>query len=306
MQAIQTYREELKIKQVEINDDFISKSRYSRLESNIHKPTFEEVLYFSKKLGIRLPELLFLSNLSKASDYEYLGKKEKALKFLSVNNQKEFAHFFDIAFDERTKNTQYYSIYVLYLYVAKNLNYKDIPSDNKILRDMQRYYRDRKLFTAVDYEILGNLALFYPISDISFMINLLFPVEESGGEIKDTYVQITLKNLISVSIYQKDFPMVKQMLSEFDTIRQIPDMVINGHIDLEVIYLSHLADFVETKQINSYIKALEVVNLFKLMKKDEYYEAMIKEISAVAEEHNFKIEVPSMRYTEINQKYLVN
>lgn len=301
METIQKYREEMNIKQTEINNGFISTSRYSRLESGIHKPFFEEIVYFSQKLGIRLPELLFHANLTNASDYEFVSKKEYALNFITNYDKIKFEEAFNQAFNQRNQNLQYYSIYILYLYTGTLKEYDQLPSNNKIIRDLKKFYKNRTNFLAADYEILGNLSLFFPLKEINFLIEILFPVKDSGGNIRDSYVQITIKNISTIALKQKNFPLVKKMINEFNIIRSIPDIVMNGYFDLEMVYFEHLSNFVETRKIDSYIKAMEIIQLFKSMNQNDYYNALLEEITEIADEHNFKINIPSLRLTEINQ-----
>ncbi|MFG5502028.1 XRE family transcriptional regulator, partial [Enterococcus faecalis] len=80
-------------------------------------------------------------------------------------------------------------------------------------------------------------------------------------------------------------------LEQFDIVRKVPSFILDGTINLEMIYLKHLRNFLKKRNMEEYLKAVNIVNLFSQLGENDTYKELVKEVTEIARKENF--EVPS-------------
>ena len=58
-----------------------------------------------------------------------------------------------------------------------------------------------------------------------------------------------------------------------------------------MIYLKHLRNFLKKRNMEEYLKAVNIVNLFSQLGENDTYKELVKEVTEIARKENF--EVPS-------------
>lgn len=294
---IRDIRKEFKISQVELYKDILSRSSYYKLEKGEKDITIAELSLICERLRMRPAELLYRADFTRLESLPYWEDK---VKLPELTKDKElFFKQFNIYKETRFDSVGDYSLYLalLILGILTEL-IKDYMPSKKHLRSLEKMYADRKTFFAIDYEILGNLTFFLPTLDISFMTSKMFPVIQSEGEVYDLCVQHALKNLISSSIHEKKYDKWEMYNDYFNKLRNIENFNISTTINLEVVYLEYLKEFYQTRDINAFLEASKVANLFLKLGYKQIHKLLVEEISKIAINENFQIPKEIAVYTQ--------
>lgn len=294
---IRDIRKELKLSQVDLYRGILSRSSYYKLEKGEKDITIDELSLICERLKMRPSELLYRTDFTRL---ESLPFWENKVKLPELTQDKElFFRQFSIYKKTRFDSVGDYSLYLSLLVLGiLSEQIKDYMPSKKHLRSLEKMYSDRKSFFAVDYEILGNLTFFLPQIDISFMISKMFPITQSEGEVYDLCVQNALKNLISSSIHEKKYDKWKIYNEYFDSLRSIEHFNISTTVNLEVVYLEYLKEFYQTRDINAFLEASKVVNLFLKLGYKQIHKLLVEEISQIAINENFQIPKEIAVYTQ--------
>ncbi|EGO8197522.1 XRE family transcriptional regulator, partial [Enterococcus faecalis] len=157
----------------------------------------------------------------------------------------------------------------------------------KDLRQLKNKYKKRKIFYSFDYEMVSNMVFFVNIQDISFLIDKLFPVTESHGVTFDFCVQQCLSNIISKCLHQEEYSLALDYITTFKSLRKIPRFHIGLSINLEIVYLEQLTNFLQTRDITIFLEAVQTANMFKKLGYISTYENLDNELRSISQRENF-------------------
>ncbi|WP_162288380.1 helix-turn-helix domain-containing protein [Enterococcus wangshanyuanii] len=299
---IRDIRKEFRISQVDLYKDILSRSSYYKLEKGEKDITIGELSLICERLRMRPSELLYRTDFTRLESLPYWENK---INLPNLTQDRElFFKQFNIYKKTRFDSIGDYSLYLglLVLGILSGLITDYMPS-KKHLRSLEKMYSNRKIFFAIDYEVLGNLTFFLPQIDINFMTSKMFPITQSEGEVYDLCAQNALKNLISSSIHEKKYDQWKVYNEYFDNLRSIEHFNISTTVNLEVVYLEHLKEFYETRDINAFLEASKIANLFLKLGYKQIHKLLVEEISKIAINENFQIPKEIAVYT---QAYSIN
>ncbi|MDA9472041.1 helix-turn-helix domain-containing protein [Enterococcus sp. 5H] len=279
-------REELNIKQVDIFTDISSKSSYRKIESGEKSPTIDELISFCDRLGIRFQEFLGQANLLEQPD-TFFGKHKVQLIDIA-KNEKDYKKLFESYYQLRFQNIQYYSLFISSLAIARSCGYDFHTFNHNDIKELEKFYAKRTSFLGVDYEIYCNLFLVTKYSYFEFLTEKLFPVTESKDKIHDSSVQMALNNAISVHLTDKRYDLANECLLEFDKLRHLPGFHMHTLTNLQVLYLKHVYNFLTKRNIEEYLNALKIVNMFYDLGEYDIYRVTFEEVSNIASQENFE------------------
>lgn len=83
-------------------------------------------------------------------------------------------------------------------------------------------------------------------NELDFLTEKLFPINQSYGDIHDHAVQLCIKMRL-LSFLKKDFEKADYFLEQFDIVRKVPSFILDGTVNLEMIYLKHLRNFLKNE-----------------------------------------------------------
>ncbi|EHG5990388.1 XRE family transcriptional regulator, partial [Enterococcus faecalis] len=154
-------------------------------------------------------------------------------------------------------------------------------------RQLKNKYKKRKIFYSFDYEMVSNMVFFVNIQDISFLIDKLFPVTESHGVTFDFCVQQCLSNIISKCLHQEEYSLALDYITTFKSLRKIPRFHIGLSINLEIVYLEQLTNFLQTRDITIFLEAVQTAKMFKKLGYISTYENLDNELRSISQRENF-------------------
>ncbi|MBO0423370.1 helix-turn-helix domain-containing protein [Enterococcus plantarum] len=280
-------RNELNVKQIDMYSGVTSKSSYKKIESGEKQATIEELIAFSNKLGIRFSEFLARADLTKL-DTSFFGKQKSEI----VSSASDFSilkNKFDQIYSLRLTNLQYYSLFIIAIAIANSLGKELYQFSPKDVKELKQLYSKRHHFLGIDYEIFANLFFVTEPTNFDFLYEKLFPVNKSQGEVHDNAVQLAVKNAISVFLERKEFKSALMYFEEFNNLKTLNNFVINGYTNLEILYLRHLFNFLNDRNIEEYLKAINIVNLFNDLGEYDIRDSLAKEVSEIAKKENFEV-----------------
>ncbi len=126
-------------------------------------------------------------------------------------------------------------------------------------------------------------------NELDFLTEKLFPINLM--EISMTMQFSYVSRMRLLSFLKKDFEKADYFLEQFDIVRKVPSFILDGTINLEMIYLKHLRNFLKKRNMEEYLKAVNIVNLFSQLGENDTYKELVKEVTEIARKENF--EVPS-------------
>ncbi|EGO8491431.1 XRE family transcriptional regulator [Enterococcus faecalis] len=282
-------RKELNIKQVDLYTDIVSKSSYRKIEEGTKFAAIEEIQGFTDRLGIRLSEFLFRADVTRRASC-FFGNKKVMLPSLA-NDLYKLEEEFKEAYQNRHSNLQYYSLFLGCIAVGNSVGKNLHTFDSTDIKELKKMYEKRTFFLGIDYEILANLFLITDPDNFSFLFKKLFPVTQSNGETFDYIVQVAIKNGITNYLHKKDFDNAQFFLKQYENLRKLPTFILHGNTNLEVVYLNHLFNFLKNRDIEEYLNAVKIVNLFLELGHTEQHKLLVQEVTEIAKQENF--EVPS-------------
>ncbi|MDA9472023.1 transcriptional regulator, Cro, CI family [Enterococcus sp. 5H] len=276
--------------QAELYKDIFSKVSYYNFEKGEKSIDLDQLAAVCTRLSMRPTELLYRADFTRLDSIPFWKNKMELVNHLESHDQFH-TKYADL---ERQKYFSIgdYSIFIAFSALGMSCGYIDrLNLTKNDLKKFKKYYKKRTIFFAVDYEILANLTFFLPDLDldINFLINKLFPLEESFGEVFDISVQNALKNLVSYHVSEKNFEESEKFLNQFKKIRTINNFNINSVINLEVVYLEHINNFYKNRTISDFLEATKMVNLFEKLGYTQLHKKLVSEISGIAESENFQL-----------------
>ncbi|EFM77403.1 helix-turn-helix transcriptional regulator [Enterococcus faecalis] len=283
--TIKKARKELHLQQKDIYMGIMSRASYTKVESDTKEISLKELSIFSNRLGINFFELLNRSGYNNKSVSE-VGK-EKILISEVFKNQDLFQPNFQRIKQKRLENLQYYSVYIGYLSLAKIFDIPEITFDKNHLKELENMYKDRHEFYSIDYEIMANLLSATSIDNILPIAKRMFPIIESHGSQHDLTVQVFLKNAITIFILNRDFENAEFFLNQVKHNRTVPHFSLDGFIEIEIVYLEQVYNFLTTKNIDYYLDAIHTVNIFKHLGKNDVHRQLVNELTKISENENF-------------------
>lgn len=294
---IKEIRKELDITQADLYEGILSRSSYNKLEQDKRDLSLKQLSAICERLGMRPSEFLYRTDVTRIDSLPYWEKKIQLPEF--TKNRHEFDTKLSELKSQRFDNPASYSLYLalLVLGIITN-NISDYTPSKKHMKSLTKMYKKRETFFAVDYEIISNLAFFVPHINIDFLTNNLFPVAETHGDVFDISVQSALKNLISVNIDCNDFEKCEIYLDYFEQLRNIKGFNISTSINLEVVYLEYIKNFRKDRDINDFLEASKIVNLFLKLGYKETHSLLVDEISRIAVNENFQVPKEIAVYTQ--------
>lgn len=290
-ELLEILRKDLNFKKVDLYQEKSNKTRYREIELGEKSPTIEELISFTDTLGIRLSEFLYRGDITPLAA-SYYGKRKIEVSSL-INNFPELEKQFPEIYKDRFKNLQCYTLFTLCLIISKSLNNSLYTFKNKDIRELKNFYKNREVILGADYAILSHLYMAVPeySNELDFLTEKLFPINQSYGDIHDHAVQLCIKNAVTVFLEKKDFEKADYFLEQFDIVRKVPSFILDGTINIEMIYLKHLRNFLKNRNMEEYLKAVNIVNLFSQLGENDTYKELVKEVTEIARKENF--EVPS-------------
>lgn len=295
---LKKYRKELNIKQIDMYTNIISKSSYRKIESGERSPSIEELELLSDRLGIRLSEFLFRADITRRSS-SFFGRKKTNVPSLS-NNIPELEKEFKESYEQRFKNLQYYSIFLVCLIVSNAIGHILYEFSDTDIKELEKMYSQRKEFFGIDYEILANLLFIVSPEKLQFLFEKMLPVLKSHGDAHDISVQFSIKNATTVYLHENNFNQAKKMLEQYNELRKLPNFLIDGNLNLEMIYLEHLYNFLKDRNIEEYLNAVKIVHLFNQLGEKETHKSLITEVTEIAKKENFEAPSSITAYLEKN------
>jgi Helix-turn-helix. len=234
--SLKKIREELNIPKSDIYQGITSKGTFNRIENGEAPVTIQDLVIYADRLGIRLSEFLYMSNFTKRESSPIGREKMKVAQ--EGQDIENLPQLFSTYKEKRNENIQFYSMFIyINVMIDQQELQKDYPSFiENYLPELQQKYKHRQSFFGIDYEILGNLAIFIPISKLTFLTEKLFPVTETGGEIKDFCIQLALASCIQWALFDKEYEHAKIFLDLFDQIRTIPGFVLNMEQNIRELF----------------------------------------------------------------------
>lgn len=279
-------RQELGFSQKDFYENIMSKGSYQRFERNEKDLSIKQLEQICEKIAMRPEELFYRSNVTQLDSLPFWKEKLNLPTVLSSKNN----------FLEKLKEVEYqknnsYGHYCLYItMIALGIQSSYIDNDyftKKDLRSLKNMYKKRQVFYSFDYELVSNIVFFIEPKEIAFLLEKLFPVEETNGVTFDFCVQQSIKNLISKFQDQKDYESASKYIDIFKSLREIPMFNIDLSLNLEIVYLEQLTKFLQTRDITIFLEAVQTVKMFKQLGYNKTYESLDNELKAISQRENF-------------------
>lgn len=283
--TIKQIRKELNLHQIDLYSGVMSRSSYIKIEADTRAISIEELLKFSERLGINFFEILDRSGMNNKSLNE-TGKEKLLISKIFANPDLFHVNFKRIE-PIRLNNLQYFSVYLGYISIAQHYNI-ELPNFQKtISSDLKKIYSNRTIYFGIDYEIIANLLYVLPYEKVACFIKLMYPITDSFGKDYDLTVQTVIKNALSISIMNRDLEEAQYYIKQFEHIKTIKNVSINGYFDLEISYLKQIYQFLTDKNIDAYMNAVNIINIFKLLGKEDIHRSLIEELTKISAKEKF-------------------
>lgn len=283
--VLKQIRQELNYHQIDLYSGIMSKSVYIKVEADSRPISVEELSKFSERLGVNFFEILNRAGMNTKSVNE--TGKEKLLISKIFTNPDLFDKNFQRIEPKRLTSLQYFSIYLGYISIAHHYNI-EVPTFNKtITSDLKHLYDKRTTFFGIDYEIVSNLLNVLPYEEVSSFIKPMYPIVDSFGKDYDLTIQTVLKNALTISIMNRNLKEAQYYINQFEHLKTLKNISINGYYDLEINYLKQIYQFLTDKNIDSYLNAVNIINIFKIIGKEDIHRSLVEELTKISAKEKF-------------------
>ncbi|MET2346201.1 helix-turn-helix transcriptional regulator [Enterococcus faecalis] len=283
---IKEIREELGYSQTDFYENIMSKASYQRFEKNEKELSLQQLQKICDKIAMRPEEILYWSDVTQLDSLPFWKQKLNIPNYLS--SPEDFLEKFTEIENDKDKSFGHYCLYITMISLGIQENYLDKDYfSKKDLRQLKNKYKKRKIFYSFDYEMVSNMVFFVNIQDISFLIDRLFPVTESHGVTFDFCVQQCLSNIISKCLHQEEYSLALDYITTFKSLRKIPRFHIGLSINLEIVYLEQLTNFLQTRDITIFLEAVQTAKMFKKLGYISTYENLDNELRSISQRENF-------------------
>lgn len=76
-------------------------------------------------------------------------------------------------------------------------------------------------------------------------------------------------------------------INQFEHLKTIKNISINGYYDLEINYLKQIYQFLTDKNIDSYLNAVNIINIFKIIGKEDIHRSLVEELTKISAKEKF-------------------
>jgi Helix-turn-helix. len=236
---IKEIREELGITKYSMYQGLISKGTYTRLENGETPLPLQDLIKFSDRLGIRIPELLYKTNVMQRSSNDF--GKERVLLANRIQDPENIPELYLKYENKRNKHIQYLSLFIYVNAVIATESVQGYPNfESTYLQEVLDYYKSRTIFYGIDYEILTNLVVFISTSKLQPIINKLYPVKNADADVKDFCCQLATFNSIDYSFARNEFEFIPFFQEQFDELRKNERINLSIDINLRELFLRQI------------------------------------------------------------------
>ena len=248
--------------QEDVYRNTLSKSSYSRIETDT-QPLFVQSLSGElNNLSISGEEFLIYSNIDNEQNHflklfndcqnnlNSSACKEKLLAYYSSLKQKD-------AMTLREKSN----------YITIKCSFANLWTeiDRVAIDEVADYYyhlKNRQVYTQYDYSLFRNMTLYFTDTQVKELVYKMFPLsnENKSNVIVLNYVSHIFQNLITFRIYERDFDSAIKYL-ELAQIQKIEKT--NYYYWLNINYLEELIAFVKEGNFNSFDKIRHYINVIE-------------------------------------------
>lgn len=283
---IREIREELGYSQKEFYENIMSKASYQRFEKNEKEISIQQLQKICNRIAMRPEELLNLTDVIKLDSLQFWKKKLDLPNFVSTSDV--FFQKLEELKNDKDKSFGHYCLYITMIALGNQSAYiKNDYFTRKDMRELKNKYKKRNKFYSFDYEIVSNITYFVNPDEISFLLDKLFPIEKSQGATFDFCVQTCLKNIATKYQDLEQYSLALDYITIYKSLRELPGFNINLSTNLEIVYLEQLTMFLQSRDITSFLSAVQTVKMFKQLGYNKTYETLNKELQAISQRDNF-------------------
>lgn len=293
-----TLRKERELTKSSLYGGICSKGKYLSLEdeSSHTSVTIDEMTAILDRLGMSWPEFVEYTDLSTKKNTNYGRLKLELLDIAQNLNdiqsfQKNLTTFINKIENKKYDSSQLFSTYIAAIHLSIALDVPITYDQTELYNYCYDLYKNRNEYYAVDYEIIGNIAILLDTEKVVTLANYLFPCQLNRGYSHDDIVQIAAVNIIEVLIKQKKYDLAEEWIDLLKILINTPGFIRNPLTALKLLYLKEEVSFRKTRNMKHYSELLRYADIFKDMGETAIHKAILQDtLHQISKE--YAIELP--------------